>query len=315
MEKYSLLKRIQILYTENNLNIMNFLKSEYNKKSNDISDILISYDFQAGTYVKAFYENKMLYIDYLRRLANILNTLDNKCKSILECGTGEGTTLVPLMEMTDHIFNTVKGCDISWSRIKYACEFAKNYGVKNNYEFVVGDMFNLPCADNSYDIVFTCHAIEPNEGKEKKILRELYRVANRYLILLEPAYELANNQCRKAMDEKGYIKNLYSSAKQLGYKIVTWELYGKNMNELNPSCLMIIEKEDNESALGEWSCPVTKSRLKKYPDAYFALDSLLAYPILGEIPLLTKDHAIVATKYMDFNGRKSFSDCITSSFI
>ena len=98
--------------------------------------------------------------------------------------------------------------------------------------------------DNSFDIVFTHHAIEPNGGKEKQILSELYRVANKYLILVEPAYDLVDNdKIRRRMEEHGYIKNLYGSAKELGLNVITWQLYGNCISELNPPGLMIIKKK------------------------------------------------------------------------
>ena len=179
MDKYSLLNRIQKLYTEKGINIMKFLKEECNEKCNDINDILISYDFQAGTYINEFYTDKQFFLDHLKRLSGIIEEIGGDCKSILECGTGEGITLVPLLEMMNHTFERAKGIDISWSRIRYAQHFLNVYEkIKNNISFAVGDMFCLPCAENSFDIVFTHHAMEPNGGKEKELLSELYRVTN-----------------------------------------------------------------------------------------------------------------------------------------
>ena len=213
MDKLSLLNRIKQLYTEENVNIMNFLKQECNESSNDIADILISYDFQAGTYIKAFYNNQQFYFDYLKPLAKIIDETGVNCKSLLDCGTGEGTVLTPLLKMIEHKFEHVGAVDISWSRIKNAQLFSKKfYNNWDKVDFAVGDMFNLPCADNSFDIVFTHHAIEPNGGKEKQILSELYRVANKYLILVEPAYDLVDNdKIRRRMEEHGYINNLYGN--------------------------------------------------------------------------------------------------------
>lgn len=300
MDKFSILNRIKQLYTEKNINIIKFLKQECNENCNDIADILISYDFQAGTYIKFFLDNPQFYLNCLKPLANIIDEIGNNCKSILDCGTGEGSDLLPLLKLTKHEFEHVGGIDISWSRIKNAQLFSKSY-YKGNVDFVVGDMFCLPCADNSFDIVYTNHSIEPNGGKEKQILNELYRVANKYLILVEPAYELVNDtKIRKRMEEHGYIKKLYSSAKELGLNVITWRLYDKPISELNPSGLMIIKKDQNRDAtLGEWSCPLTKTRLKKYSNVYYSEESLLAYPIIGDVPLLTRDNAVVATKFAE----------------
>ncbi len=302
MDKLSLLNRIKQLYAEENINIIKFLKQECNENSNDIADILISYDFQAGTYIKNFLAKQQFYLTYLEPLASTIDKLGGKCKSFLDCGTGEASILTPLLKILEHKFEHVGGIDISWSRIKNAQLFSKSYynGI-GEIDLVVGDMLCLPCADNSFDIVFTHHAIEPNEGKEKQILSELYRVANKYLILVEPAYELVNdNKIRRRMEEHGYIKNLYGSAKELGLNIITWRLYDNCVSELNPPGLMIIKKNDNaEAKIGGWSCPLTKTRLEKYPGVYYSKESLLAYPVIEDVPLLTRDNAVVATKFIE----------------
>ena len=77
-------------------------------------------------------------------------------------------------------------------------------------------MFNLPLLDNSIDIVYTSHSMEPNGGHEEELLAELYRVTNNYLILLEPAYEFASEEARARMRKHGYVTNLYETAKRLG---------------------------------------------------------------------------------------------------
>lgn len=165
----------------------------------------------------------------------------------------------------------------------------------------VGDMFQLPLADNSVDIVYTCQAIEPNNGHEEEILRELYRVTNEYLILLEPAYDLADEKARRRMEYHGYVQNLYGAAKELGFNIETWELYGMNGNPLNPVGMMIIRKNAGLDVVDKLCCPITKTPLKKIGNAYFSKDSLLAYPIVNDVACLTASHAIVATKMEEYS--------------
>lgn len=43
--------------------------------------------------------------------------------------------------------------------------------------------------------------------------------------------------------------------------------------------------------------PVSKAGLERYRDAWYCKESLLAYPIIGDIPLLMEEYAVVATKY------------------
>ena len=305
-DKFKLLNRIKDLYENKNINIIKWLKQEKNEKINDLSDILISYDFQAGTYINYYKENKQARFNSVRRLAKVIDDIGVECNSILDCGVGEATDLVPLLESVNLHFEVIGGFDLAWSRIKYAQSFIQNeYKGKSEISLFVGDMFNIPCLDNSFDIVFTRHALEPNRGKEKELLSELFRVTNKYLILIEPAYELASDEARKRMDEHGYIQNLYSSAKELGLNVVLWDLYGTSEMELNPSGLMIIEKNpNNKPASGGWRCPVTGTKLFKKADAYYSSESLLAYPVLGDVPLLTEDNAVVATKFDVFYDNK-----------
>ncbi|CAM5272174.1 Methyltransferase domain-containing protein OS=Lysinibacillus sphaericus OX=1421 GN=LS41612_21290 PE=4 SV=1 [Lysinibacillus sphaericus] len=66
----------------------------------------------------------------------------------------------------------------------------------------------MPLANNSIDLVYTVHALEPNGGKELEALKELYRVASKYVVLVEPYYEGANSEAKERMDRLGYIKGI-----------------------------------------------------------------------------------------------------------
>ena len=96
MEKIKLLNKIKELY-RNNINIIDYLKSLTSENSNDLETILISYDFQAGSYTKNT-ENNPSYIDkYTSFLANVINKL-GEFNSIIEVGVGEATTLGNLLK-------------------------------------------------------------------------------------------------------------------------------------------------------------------------------------------------------------------------
>ena len=299
MNKLEMLMTIKKIY-ENSGNILNYFSEGQPQQNNDKQGIMISYDFQAGSYIREYYSDKEARYDYLRRLAN---TIDNiNASSILECGVGEATILVPLLSILKGDYSFCGGFDISWSRIAAGTKFTeKEYKRKTPISMVVGDMFSIPCSDNSYDIVYTRQAIEPNKGKEKELLEELYRVTNKYLILIEPAYDLASEEARRRMEKHGYVQELYNTAISLGYNIITWDLYGKNEVELNPVGIMIIEKnKDADNAFGGWSCPWTKTNLYEQDDCFFSTQSLLAYPKIAGIPILMPESAIVATHFSEF---------------
>ena len=299
------LQELKRLYEVNNINIIDYLNSSDNQSliGNQIEDIMISYDFQAGTYVEDYILNGDKWDRFTNRLAKEIDSLTCPKRSILECGVGEATMLCSVLKQSKTKFNYVGGLDISWSRIKRA----QIYAVEQHqaFDLFVGDMFQLPLKDNSIDIVYTIHSIEPNGGKEKEILSELYRVTSSYLICVEPAYELADKKSKERMERFGYIKNLYSAAKELGFNIIKWELYapGLDLEPLNPAGILIIEKAnqkqeaqncENVSEEHLKCCPITKTDVEIIDGAYYSPKSLLAYPILCGVPLLTEEHAVVA---------------------
>ncbi|HYK74004.1 MAG TPA: hypothetical protein VEV44_12910, partial [Pseudoneobacillus sp.] len=68
MDKLAILNKIKEIYT-NNDNIIAYLKLENNQEKNSLEDILISYDFQAGTYFKAYKKDPRLKNEYCYYLA------------------------------------------------------------------------------------------------------------------------------------------------------------------------------------------------------------------------------------------------------
>ncbi|KOP82301.1 hypothetical protein AMS60_07245 [Bacillus sp. FJAT-21945] len=298
MDKLGYLNKIKEIYI-NNENIIKYLKHLDKRKINSLEDILISYDFQAGTYIEEYKKRPQDFEVYGRKLASIINDL-GVCKSILEVGVGEATTLCPTISGLNSRPEKCYGFDISWSRIKYANSFVNSLNL-DNVKLFTGDLFNTPLKDDSIDIVYTSHSIEPNGGREEEALRELYRITNKFLILLEPSYEFADVKSRQRMLENGYITKLYSTAKKLGFNIIEHKLFGNNSNPLNPTGLMIIRKrkDKNTVVVNPLCCPVTKTDIFRRFNAYYSQDSLLAYPIIDEIPCLLPQNAIIATKFLD----------------
>lgn len=273
MDKLKLLERIEKLYKNQNINIIQYLKTFDEKNElNSVEDIMISYDFQAGTYVKGYNENRKQSDNYVNPLADVIGLLACKKEKIFEAGVGEATTLVPLLNKLDIDFSWIGGLDISYSRIKVAQNFAKtNLKLKNkDINLFVGDMFNIPLQDNSMDIVYTSHALEPNGGHETELLKELYRITNEYLVLLEPAYELANDESRNRMKQHGYVTELYNTAQKLGLDIVSYELYKEQRNPLNPTGMIIIKKNtQGENIDLPFCCPITQKTLKRIGNCWW----------------------------------------------
>ena len=107
-------------------------------------------------------------------------------KKILDAGCGEGFTLERLYELK--IGKDLEGIDAS----KVAIETGKKLYPHLNIK--IGDIYNLPYKDNSFDLVVCTEVLEHLEDP-KRALREIIRVSKKYLLLTvpnEPWFLLSN---------------------------------------------------------------------------------------------------------------------------
>lgn len=299
MEKLALLHRIKHLYETENINISQYLKKLEGREHNTLEDILISYDFQAGTYLNQYKINPQPKHRQLSELLNVLNTRLDPCKSILEAGIGDGTSFFNILNGLNYTPDQALGFDLSWSRVKVAKEFLYAGQVNAGHlELFSANMFEMPFADNSIDLVYTVHAIEPNGGREKEIISELLRVTKKYLVMVEPYYEGASTEAQQQMDQKGYVKGIEKTVKQLGYKLKIKTPLIYDLNPLNPCQIFVVEKESVSAnpVSSLLSCPVTKTELIKKESCYYSKESLLAYPIIEGIPCLSSSNAVIASR-------------------
>ena len=296
--KIEILSRIKEIYN-NGENIISFLKKINKQKNNCIEDILISYDFQAGSYIKFANEN----VDFINRYTSLISEeikqLDVEINTILEVGVGEATTLASLIQNLNLNNINFFGFDISWSRVFYGKQHLKEKKI-NNVKLFTADLFSIPFDDNSIDVVYTSHSLEPNGGREIEALKELFRVTNKYLILLEPAYEFADDESKKRMEFHGYVKNLVHYSNELGFNVIENRLFELSSNYLNPTQIIIIEKNINKKTNINFYCPITKTVLKSGDGYYFTTEGLLTYPIIKNIPCFLPQNAIVTTHLNDF---------------
>ena len=288
--------QLKELYKEGH-NISAFLRDEMGVGYNTREIIEFSYDLQAGSYIAAM-ENKAMAKHKKEYSREIAKTILSLCKpvSVLEAGVGEATTLSGVLQNMDNDINAY-GFDLSWSRVAYAMKWLHSKGIKNTV-LCSGDLFNIPFLDNSIDIVYTSHSIEPNGGNEESILRELYRVTRKFLILLEPGYELANEEAKQRMDFHKYCKNLKGISESLGYNVLEHRLFSSIYNPLNPTALTIIRKfNDTELPYSVLACPKFKTPLKNIGGMLFSEEALVVYPIVWRIPCLRIENGILASKY------------------
>ena len=283
-------------------NITQSLRKKQGLKYNTDEIIDIFYDIQAGSYVSAAVENVKLSKHLKNYTSELVRTILSLCKpaSILEAGVGEATTLSGVLQGLDTDIDSF-GFDLSWSRIAWAKRWLQSKQITTT--LCTGSFFNIPFADNSIDLVYTSHSIEPNGGKEAPILRELFRITRKYLILLEPGYELANDEIKQRMDTHRYCKNLKGIAESLGFNVLAHNIYPFIWNPLNPTAITIIEKQtDAAPPAFFFACPKFKTPMKKIGNVFYSPEALMIYPIIDGIPCLRIENGILASKYEEIVG-------------
>lgn len=299
MNKLALIRKVSEIYQSGG-NMIEFLKGGAESK-NDIESIMISYDFQAGSYIELASKNLDYFEKYTSSLMKVVSEF-GQIDSIMEVGVGEATMMTPFMIKLDKENKLKKiGFDISWSRVRYAKEYAKKFN--QNIDFFVGNLFSIPLASNSVDVVYTSHSLEPNGGFEKQALSELFRVASKYIVLLEPDFENATDEGKQRMLKHGYVRDLARHALELGFNVIEDKSFDVFINALNPTRLTVISK--SESSINKqdiFQCPVSKTHLKKINGSWFSEQSGILYPEIDEVPCLLEQNAILATKFLKFNS-------------
>jgi SAM-dependent methyltransferase len=276
-------------------NAMEYARRETGSSVNTDVATLIAYDLQAGSYIDASRANPDGNALWCNQLADILDALVTAQSSILEVGCGEATTLAGVLQRLSHTPQYALGFDISWSRCAQGLSWLAEKAV--HARMFVADLFEIPLEDESVDIVYTAHSIEPNGGREDAAIRELLRVVRQALVIIEPIYELARSEAQAHMRHYGYVRGLKNTADRLGAKVADYRLLDYTSNPLNPSGLILIVKDSSVRG-GErpnWRCPITHLPLREAEDVFVSDDSGLVYPVLRGIPLLRAEHGVVAS--------------------
>ena len=172
----------------------------------------------------------------------------------------------------------------------------------------VADISQIPLLDKSINITTSSHALEPNGGKLKELLGELFRITVDKLVLFEPCFEINTYERKQRMERLGYIKNMDGVVEELGGKLIEKIIIKNTINPLNPTvCFIIIpppyvkeisaKKADIKS--GIFSVPGTNIPLIEVEDYYFSNQVGLCYPTLKAIPILKANAAILASSLCD----------------
>ncbi len=270
----------------------------------DEQTITFIYEMQAGTYTQNTLEHpnqsKLFTDEIVKTLSKFVGAED----LLLDCGTGEATTLIPIMSALQ--VRKALAFDISYSRLSWAAENLKKSSL--NVELAVASIRDIPLPSDSIDCVLTIHAIEPNGGFEDEILSELARVTKNYLFLVEPDFESASKAQKDRMESLNYIGSLGTSIVKSGLKVVQKTPIINNSNAMNKASVFVLKKnrvnddsrEKNELRFGLdrlWVDPVLREPLRNFSTGLIN-NSGLWYPILNGIPFLRPtDTQLVLSPY------------------
>lgn len=279
-------------------NIMRLFRERTGASENTTEAVLAAYDLQAGNYRAQLRDP----VHHARKehntavLARVLDELDGE--RILDAGTGEATTLCTMAAKLKRPPRLLAGFDLSWSRIAHARVHARGFpGVDPH--FFTGDLFHIPVADDSFDIVFTSHALEPNHGREQEALAGLARVSRRWIALFEPCYEFGGEGTRRAIEEKGYVRGLADAARTLGLEVVRHQIAGFQSVPNNETGLLLLRKPVAPTPPPEpWlACPRCQHPLQPIKGQLYCPDDCLVFPVLDGIPCLLPGNGILASQF------------------
>ena len=195
---------------------------------------------KARKRVLAIVENRICFVkkDALRAwqrkyIADVLSGL-SPGGSLIEAGAGDLATLVGIAKVIDPRPSRLGAVDISERRLVVGRTWAERQRVTVNV-ICAANAAALPFVDNEWDLVITSNCLEQNPKKTlPAILRELHRVSARYLVLIEPSYELAQPLQRRRIHKVGHVRGIPAVVRKLGFELIRHELLPARecMNEI-----------------------------------------------------------------------------------
>jgi Methyltransferase domain len=292
---------------ENGANISAFLNSEFSNILSADQIIELTYHLQTGTYISGSSAKNSPHSAYVAEVASIIQRLKGENEVLLDVGTGELTTLAPILDRCAVTFQHVFACDLSWSRLKAGLNHfysGRRTGAHAAPNCLVTDMVSLPFSDQSIDLIISSHSLEPNRARMDEILRELFRVSAGTLLLFEPCYEIASEEGRDRMDRLGYIKGLAASISSFDVELVDVIPLSNSTNPLNPTACYVINSRGVNSPAGGLSLPGftvpgTNFHLETRDGFLVSRETGVAFPCLEGIPILREGHAILTGKYLE----------------
>lgn len=179
--------------------------------------------------------------EYRDYVANIIaSRMPTPTGNCLDFGVGNGFNarhlcrIFPLARFT--------GIDISQSRLDYARQWM---GPLPNLLLLQMNGAELKLPSHSYDLVYSCHALEQMESVVEPAILEIFRVLKPggRAVLLEPVFQLGDIAQRLYLTRYDYLRSLLDVlGRNPAIRVVEKFVAGIQGNPLNQSSLIVLEK-------------------------------------------------------------------------
>lgn len=230
---------------ENGENIISWAKSRLGIDHNTASIIQLSYDLQSGTYLEFQRENPSVWDSRMRELADFYGPFFGEARTVLDAGSGETNTFRDLMSRVGRAAELEQfASDSSWSRLAVGSASSEQdflHQGPGSLQALVADTGSLPFRTKSIDVIMTDHSLEPNGGRLRQLLSEVFRVSRKFCMFTEPLDSLQDVAGLARMRDHGYIESLEESICALGGKVVARRVVKNNWNDLNRAVALVVE--------------------------------------------------------------------------
>lgn len=158
-------------------------------------------------------------------------------KSILEIGCGNGRNIRALVKAMPYIEYT--GVDIS----KVGIQEAK---MKGGGKYILTSADDLPFDNNSFDVIFSVHALEQMKYIISDVVKEMYRVCVKGIVLFEPFFHFQNIFGKIHNIQFEYVQGVPTYVEKYGFVICEHRAL-KTGRFVNRTGLLVAVKNEKES--------------------------------------------------------------------
>ena len=157
-------------------------------------------------------------------------------RTVLEVGCGNGLNLLQLachfpemalagLELTsagiDAARDLLRGRELHAGAVSFFPGSVRDAQAGSRVRLQRGDAAHLPYRSGAFDVIYTVLALEQMESIRHHVLTELRRVASRYVVMIEPFYELnAEGLRRHYIESNDYFDARINSLPDFGLRPV-----------------------------------------------------------------------------------------------